>query len=200
MPMCKGALACNTSPSQALALCTAPIGSCPLANSAAMAEAKVQPTMASEPVSACTCQGHKARQRAAWKRVYVHVMQGWVVMANLTVLKRHMQVFSVKQDSGLDPISAIHPVGESTLLLHLLDIMAGRTVTAPNLCRECFGCVHVWTPAHGSHGHRTAHPPPLHCFHAPPQDHQVAWLCLPLACSHLQTQSQSTSSYIARSK
>ena len=43
VPICNGALACSTSPSQALALCTAAKGSCPFASSAAMADAKVQP-------------------------------------------------------------------------------------------------------------------------------------------------------------
>lgn len=46
VPICRAALACKTSPSQALALCTASKGSCPLANSAAMAEARVQPAAA----------------------------------------------------------------------------------------------------------------------------------------------------------
>ncbi len=41
--MCKGALACRASPSHALALCTAFKGSCPLASSAAIADASVQP-------------------------------------------------------------------------------------------------------------------------------------------------------------
>ncbi len=43
VPMCKGALACSASPSHALALCTAFKGSCPLASSAAIADASVQP-------------------------------------------------------------------------------------------------------------------------------------------------------------
>ena len=41
--MCRGALACRASPSHALALCTAVKGSCPLARSAAIADASVQP-------------------------------------------------------------------------------------------------------------------------------------------------------------
>ncbi len=41
--MCKGALACSASPSHALALCTAVKGSRPLASSAAIADASVQP-------------------------------------------------------------------------------------------------------------------------------------------------------------
>jgi len=43
VPMCKGALACSASPSHALALCTAVKGSRPLASSAAIADASVQP-------------------------------------------------------------------------------------------------------------------------------------------------------------
>ena len=41
--MCKEALACRASPSHALALCTAAKARCPLASSAAIADASVQP-------------------------------------------------------------------------------------------------------------------------------------------------------------